>query len=139
VETIKDLTSDSWGNEREIVDYDSLYKSIENKLSIKTLKTKKHIDINKYYCELLDIFSDMMINKAELNKERLFKWHCILFKNSVFVNNIGNWRQPKNDPMCIVSGSIGNYQIHYEAIEGSKAPYEMERFFHGLTLHLMKI
>jgi len=61
-----------------------------------------------------------------VTQKMLFEWHALLMKGSPRVR-LGAWRRHK-EPMLIVSGSIGNEQVHYEAPPSAAVPGEMKRF-----------
>lgn len=61
-----------------------------------------------------------------LSKQALFKWHSMLMKGAVKIQS-GAWRTHK-ELMLIVSGSIGNETIHFEAPPSTAVPLEMNRF-----------
>ena len=61
-----------------------------------------------------------------LSQKMLFEWHAMLMKGTVRIK-AGAWRTHA-DPMLIVSGTMGNEQVHYEAPPSSRVPAEMKRF-----------
>jgi Fic family protein len=61
-----------------------------------------------------------------LSEEMLFDWHSILLGESKRIK-VGGWRT-HNEPMQVVSGSIGKEKVHFEAPPSSKVPKEMTRF-----------
>ncbi|TCD10469.1 Fic family protein [Pedobacter frigidisoli] len=66
---------------------------------------------------------------AELNKARLFDWHTALFPNlnrGVYKIVVGDWRNnTKDDPMQVVSVSIGKEIIHFQAPDAKELETEM--------------
>ncbi|MFA5689295.1 MAG: Fic family protein [Kiritimatiellales bacterium] len=64
--------------------------------------------------------------KKPLSKEMLFNWHSMLMKGAVKIQ-VGTWRTHK-EPMLIVSGSIGNETVHFEAPPSTAVPAEIKRF-----------
>jgi Fic family protein len=61
-----------------------------------------------------------------LNRKMLFEWHSMLMMGTPRIK-VGAWRS-HSEPMLIVSGSIGNEQIHYKAPPSDQVPGEMKRF-----------
>ncbi len=63
-----------------------------------------------------------------LTKEELFSWHAMVLPKPLSGGmEVGHWRTG-NDPMQIVSGTIGRETIHYEAPPSSRLDNEMEQF-----------
>ena len=66
-----------------------------------------------------------------LTKERLCSWHALLFPrgfSSGFKITTGSYRRDEYGPMRVVSGSMGNEVVHYEAPPASILESEMNRF-----------
>jgi len=66
-----------------------------------------------------------------LTDDRLFGWHSCLFPSGRSGMNridVGAWRDDKNGPMQVVSGSIGKETVHYEAPPAEQLPKEMAAF-----------
>lgn len=61
-----------------------------------------------------------------LTEEKLFEWHRTLLKQSRHLTT-GAWRTG-DEPMQVISGTIGRETVHYEAPPSSKVPEEMQRF-----------
>ncbi len=61
-----------------------------------------------------------------LSQKMLFEWHKMLMMGALRVKS-GSWRT-HSEPMLIVSGTIGNERIHYEAPPSKRIPAEMKRF-----------
>lgn len=59
-----------------------------------------------------------------LTQERLFKWHQSLFPRH---SKIRAWRQ---GPVEVVSGPLGDEEVHFRAPSASKVEHEMELFLH---------
>lgn len=75
--------------------------------------------------------SELMISVREnhdkpLSEEMLFNWHKMIMKGSKGIN-VGQWRAHE-DPMQVVSGSIGKEKVHFEAPPSKRVPEEMQRF-----------
>ena len=66
-----------------------------------------------------------------LSAERLFGWHAALFptgRSGMRRIIVGAWRDDASGPMQVVSGSIGNEQVHYEAPAAGQLPEAMDAF-----------
>jgi Fic family protein len=61
-----------------------------------------------------------------LSQKTLFEWHTMLMMGTPRIKS-GAWRT-HTEPMLIVSGTIGNEQVHYEAPPSKQVPGEMKRF-----------
>jgi Fic family protein len=61
-----------------------------------------------------------------LSQKMLFEWHAMLMMGALRVKS-GAWRT-HSEPMLIVSGTIGNEQIHYEAPPSERISGEMKHF-----------
>ncbi len=61
-----------------------------------------------------------------LSRKILFEWHDMLMKGSLRVKS-GAWRTHP-EPMLIVSGSIGDERVHFEAPASKEVPGEMKCF-----------
>lgn len=62
----------------------------------------------------------------KLSKEKLFAWHRMVMKGARKIK-AGDWRK-HDEPMQVVSGSIGKEKIHFEAPPSSRVPGEMSSF-----------
>lgn len=63
-----------------------------------------------------------------LTTERLFDWHAALFptgRSGMYKINVGAWR---DDVMQVTSGPMGKEIIHFEALQATKVPAEMQQF-----------
>lgn len=63
---------------------------------------------------------------SPLSRETLFEWHRRLMKGSVKVRS-GAWRTHA-EPMLILSGTIGNETVHFEAPPSRGVPREMKQY-----------
>ena len=64
--------------------------------------------------------------KVQLTEKIIFDWHRMLMKGSKGVQ-VGQLRSHE-EPMQIVSGTIGREVVHFEAPPSSRIPSEMNRF-----------
>lgn len=62
-----------------------------------------------------------------LSEKMLFEWHSMMMEPYIHIN-IGQWRRGE-EPMQIISGSIGREVIHFLAPPSSRVPREMKQFF----------
>lgn len=73
------------------------------------------------------LMTDVRKTCAEtLTEEKLFAWHRMLLQDSSRIN-VGRWRM-HDEPMQVVSGTLGKEKVHFEAPPSSRVPYEMSRF-----------
>jgi Fic family protein len=70
-----------------------------------------------------------------LDAERLFEWHRALFPEGATRERIavGAWRRDERGPMQVVSGSLAEPRVHFEAPSAELVPTEMERFFEWMN------
>ena len=61
-----------------------------------------------------------------LTAEKLFAWHEMLMSGRKRME-IGAWRTHE-EPMQIISGSVGKWKVHFEAPPSAQVPNEMEAF-----------
>eukprot|EP01012_Entosiphon_sulcatum_P036758 TRINITY_DN46949_c0_g1_i1.p1 TRINITY_DN46949_c0_g1~~TRINITY_DN46949_c0_g1_i1.p1 ORF type:complete len:365 (+),score=35.15 TRINITY_DN46949_c0_g1_i1:145-1095(+) len=110
--------------EGEFLSRKDVMSSIRNNLGLnKTpdiIKDKRSSAIANLMIDVRNTFSDM------LSKETLWHWHNHLFGGSKYIN-VGAWRQ-SNDPMQVVSGSLGKEEIHFEAPPSHCVVEEMRIF-----------
>ncbi len=60
-----------------------------------------------------------------LSKEQLFSWHKLLLSSSAV--KVGQWRDHQ-EPMQVISGTIGKEKVHFEAPPSNMVPEEMDLF-----------
>ncbi len=63
---------------------------------------------------------------AMLTEDKLFSWHTMIMKGNT-KHKIGAWRT-HDEPMQVVSGTIGNWKVHFEAPPSARVPQEMTHF-----------
>ena len=66
----------------------------------------------------------------ELSAQRLFNWHAALFptgRSGITPITVAGWRVGE-EPMQVVSGTLGKEKVHYEAPASADVPKEMARF-----------
>jgi Fic family protein len=90
-------------------------------------------NIDGFVALLLDAFQNY---KDELTTERIFSWHAALFptgNSGLYPITVGDWRKDKRGPMQVVSGGIGNENIHFEAPAATLVPTLMYDFMKWLA------
>ena len=83
---------------------------------------------NQYIEGVVEVMLDAVRNCNEvLTKEKLFKWHTLLFPSPSKLEKItvGTWRNSPL-PMQVVSGRYGNEKVHYEAPMSEQVPEMMD-------------
>ena len=82
---------------------------------------------NRYIEGVVEVMLDAIKNcNQRLTKEKLFKWHTLLFPSPSRLEKItvGAWRN-SSLPMQVVSGRYGSEKVHYEAPPSSQVPEMM--------------
>ena len=131
--TLQTLTLDvlkSSEIEGEILDREQVRSSIARRLGIDIaglVPTDRHVE------GVVEMMLDATQNyKDELMDERLFGWQAALFptgRSGMHKIVTGAWRDNRNDdPMQVVSGSMGREMVHYEAPGSEALEKEMQRF-----------
>lgn len=74
----------------------------------------------------------MMVNLTRsfaepLSEETLFRWHRMVMSGSRNLRDVGRYRTGA-EPMQVVSGSVHEPKVHFEAPPSSRVPSEMKRF-----------
>lgn len=110
--------------ENEYLSTQDVMSSIRNNLHLtnkqELVSDKKAVGIAKLMTDVRETYKD------DLTKEKLWDWHSLLaFKHPRMI--VGNWREG-DEPMQVISGTIGKEEIHFEAPPSSKVPMEMETF-----------
>ncbi|WP_165499684.1 Fic family protein [Pedobacter frigidisoli] len=111
--------------ESEFLSREDVMSSIKNNLGIN--KTPEIVK-DKRASGIADLMIDVRNKFAEdLSEQVLFNWHKLLFANNKTIN-VGSWRTG-DEKMQVVSGRLGNEQVHFEAPPSSSVSKEMNRFF----------
>jgi Fic family protein len=76
--------------------------------------------------------TEMMVNlfrsyDKPLSQKTLFGWHRMMLAGRKDLEDVGKFRTSR-EPMQVISGSIGDPKIHFEAPPSEQIPSEMERF-----------
>jgi Fic family protein len=110
--------------EGEILDRDSLQCSIRRHFGLEADQRKippAEAGISEL---MMDLYRDY---HQPLTHQRLFDWHRFLTQGRRDLKQIGTYRD-EDDPMQVVSGSIHDPVIHYEAPPSVRVHDEMEAF-----------
>lgn len=110
--------------EGEILNRDSLQSSIRKHFGLKT-DNRKIPPAEQGITEMLvDLYKSYA---APLDHERLFLWHKMLTNGRRDLTDMGRYRTHE-EPMQIVSGSLHEPEVHFEAPPSKDVPDEMEAF-----------
>ncbi len=110
--------------EGEILQRESVQSSIRKHLGLKTDNRK----IQPNEAGVSEMMVNVLLNyEKPLTHETLYTWHAMLMNGKRDIDNIGNYRS-HTEPMQIVSGSISNPKVFYEAPPSSEVHSEMENF-----------
>lgn len=98
----------------------SFLKKLGLTTAIKNIRNKQAENVALLMLEVRNSYQEKLT-------EKLIKdWHGILFSNSNYIN-AGIYRKGK-EPMQIVSGTIGQEKVHFEAPPSEQVPLEMKKF-----------
>lgn len=102
--------------EGEMLNVESVRSSIARRLGVDiggVVPVDRHIE------GIVDLVLDITSNSsAPLTTARLFGWHAALFPTGYSGMNrisVGQWRNDERGPMQVVSGSLGQQKVHFEA------------------------
>jgi Fic family protein len=116
--------------EGEMLNVQEVRSSLARRLGLNEpglVKSSRHVD------GIVDIMLEATKQHAvPLTKEKLFQWHASLFptgRSGIRPIVAGAWRNnPTTDPMQVVSGTMGNETVHFEAPESDRLEAEMACF-----------
>ncbi|HMI05823.1 MAG TPA: Fic family protein [Pedobacter sp.] len=110
--------------EGEFLSRQDVMSSIKNNLGLmavpEIVHDQKAAGIGKLMVDLRNSY------KEELTKEKLWEWHILLLDAMKGIKT-GQWRTG-DEPMQVISGSIGREKIHFQAPPSSVVPQEMKQF-----------
>lgn len=109
--------------EGEVINRLDVMSSIKNNLGFHTdhkAKDKNAIGLSKMLVDVRDTF------KEELTEAKLLEWHQLLMNNNKKVQ-AGKWRTHQ-EPMRVISGSVANPKIHFEAPPSKNILKEIKQF-----------
>ncbi|KYG81682.1 Fic family protein [Roseivirga ehrenbergii] len=110
--------------EGEVLNRDSLQSSIRKHFGLKT-DQRRILPAEQGISEMMvDLYSNY---KKPLDHEQLFAWHEMLTRGRRDLLDIGQYRT-HDDPMQIVSGSINQPKVHFEAPPSDRVKQEMDAF-----------
>jgi len=110
--------------EGEFLSRPDVMSSIKNGLGLKT-STREIRDLRAAGIAELMIYMRKSY-AAPLSKTMLLNWHTMLMKGTYRIHS-GTWRT-HSEPMRIVSGTLGDEIVHYEAPPSNQVPDEMAEF-----------
>jgi Fic family protein len=123
--------------EGELLETEALRSSVARKLGIDIgglTAPDRHVD------GVVELALDATRNyEAPLSVDRLSGWHAGLFptgRSGIYPITVGTWRDDRNGPMRVISGSMGREKIHFQAPPADLIPDEMNRFldwYNGAT------
>jgi Fic family protein len=131
--TLQTLTLDvlkSSEIEGEVLNPEQVRSSIARRLG---LEVAGLVPADRHVEGVVEMMLDATQNfAAPLTKERLFAWHAALFPTGMsHLRKItaGKWREnEKDDPMQVVSGTMGKEKVHYQAPDAEVLEKEMSAF-----------
>ncbi|MGB8473932.1 MAG: Fic family protein [Candidatus Acidiferrum sp.] len=110
--------------EGEILDRASVQSSLRKQLGIATGERR----VRPAERGIAEMMIDLYRSFAEpLSEETLFRWHRMVMSGSRNLRDVGRYRTGA-EPMQVVSGSVHEPKVHFEAPPSSRVPSEMKRF-----------
>jgi Fic family protein len=110
--------------EGEILDRASVQSSLRKQLGIATDERR----VRPAERGIAEVMVDLYRFFAEpLSDETLFRWHRMVMSGSRNLRDVGRYRTGA-EPMQVVSGSVHEPRVHFEAPPSSRVPSEMKRF-----------
>jgi Fic family protein len=110
--------------EGEILDRASVQSSLRKQLGLATDESR----VRPAERGIAEMMVDVYQSFAEpLSEEMLLRWHRMVMRGSRNLRDVGRYRTSA-EPMQVVSGSIGQPRVHFEAPPSSRVPSEMQRF-----------
>lgn len=112
--------------EGEILNKDEVRSSIARRLGI---DIAGEVQVSRNIEGVVEMMLDATQNyNNPISHERLIGWHAVLFPtgySGMHKINVGEYRDDKLGPMQVVSGSIGQEKVHYEAPKAEILQKEM--------------
>lgn len=110
--------------EGEFPNRQDVLSSIRKNLGLHTspdyIKDKSALGLGELMIDVRNSF------KQPLSFEKLFAWHTMLLGQNKRIE-VGKWRTHE-EPMQVISGTMGKEKVHYEAPPSSRVPVEMKQF-----------
>ncbi|MGH9732984.1 MAG: Fic family protein [Candidatus Acidiferrales bacterium] len=115
--------------EGEILDRASVQSSLRKQLGIATDERR----IRPAERGIAEMMVDLYRFSAEpLSEDMLTRWHRMVTSGSRDLKDVGRYRTGA-EPMQVVSGSVHDPKVHFEAPPSSRVPSEMKRFISWFT------
>jgi Fic family protein len=121
--------------EGDVLNRADVMSSIRNHLGVNTPPEPVFDAASRGAGELMVLVRNTWADPLEL-KTLLF-WHRTLFQGSHGIT-VGVWRT-HDEPMQVVSGSVSNPTVHFEAPPSSCVPAEMAGFIHWFQTEALKV
>lgn len=110
--------------EGEILDRASVQSSLRKQLGIATDERR----VRPAERGIAEMMVHLYQSFAEpISEEVLFRWHRMVMSGSRNLRDVGRYRTG-TEPMQVVSGSVHEPRVHFEAPPSSRVPSEMKRF-----------
>jgi Fic family protein len=110
--------------EGEILDRASVQSSLRKQLGLATAERR----VRPAERGIAEMMVDLYRSFADpLSEEMLFRWHRMVMSGSRNLRDVGRYRTGAG-PMQVVSGSVHEPKVHFEAPPSSRVPSEMKRF-----------
>ena len=109
--------------EGEIINRTDVMSSIRKNLGLFTTKLPKDKNVIGLSQMLIDVRNTY---KQALTESKILDWHKFLMGNNKRIN-AGQWRKG-TAPMQVISGSVSDPKVHFEAPPSQIVPKEMKRF-----------
>jgi Fic family protein len=110
--------------EGEYISREDVISSIRNRLGLnripENIKDKRAEGLARLMVAVREGFAE------DLTETMLFEWHTMMMEPYFNINK-GQWRSGQ-EPMQIISGSVGREVIHFEAPPSDQVAQEMNRF-----------
>lgn len=124
IELISDEALNTSAIEGEILDRESLQSSLRQQFGLGTEKRRvppAERGIAEMMVDLYKSFADPLTHK------KMFAWHDMVMRGQRDIQVIGGYRKHA-EPMQVVSGSIHNPKVHFEAPPSGRMREEMDAF-----------
>jgi Fic family protein len=110
--------------EGEILDRASVQSSLRKQLGLATDERR----VRPAERGIAEMMVDLYRSFAEpLSAEMLFRWHRMVMSGNRNLRDVGRYRTGA-EPMQVVSGTMDEPEVHFDAPPSARVPSEMERF-----------